>query len=373
MTRKKTRNQSKLRRQIICEAARMMYLRQESEYYRAKMKAARKICQGWVKPSDLPGNAEIRHEIQRFASLYEGESRFDKLKEMRLESLRLMRLFQQYKPKLIGSTLTGHVRRGSDIDLHLFPNSLEAVTSILDYEGIVYDVEHKHVRKHGEQRLFTHIHLKERFPVELTIYSPEKSSYVFKSSITGKAMERASIPELEKLLQDEYPDLSLENEIIRCEESLDPFQVYESLLLPLGQVKQSRKYHPEGDVLYHSLQVYVLAVDELPYDEDFQLAALLHDVGKGIDPGNHVEAGLSALEGFISERTFWLIQHHMDAHLVRDGSIGARARRRLSQSEYFEDLMLLQECDSGGREEGVDVPEVEEALDEIRELARLYG
>ena len=41
-----------------------MYFRHESEYYRAKQKAARRICKGWVKPSDLPSNAEIRDEIQ---------------------------------------------------------------------------------------------------------------------------------------------------------------------------------------------------------------------------------------------------------------------------------------------------------------------
>ena len=42
---------------------------------------------------------------------------------------------------------------------------------------------------------------------------------------------------------------------------------------------QGKKHHPEGDVLYHLLQCYVLAADELPYDEEFQLAAWLHDVG----------------------------------------------------------------------------------------------
>ena len=46
-------NRSKLRRQIAWEAARLMYSRQESEYYTAKMKAARQICQGWVKPADF--------------------------------------------------------------------------------------------------------------------------------------------------------------------------------------------------------------------------------------------------------------------------------------------------------------------------------
>ena len=40
-----------------------------------------------------------------------------------------------------------------------------------------------------------------------------------------------------------------------------------------------------------------------PYDEEFLLAALLHDVGKAIDPSDHVEAALQALEGSITERT----------------------------------------------------------------------
>ena len=30
---------------------------------------ARKICRGWVKPADLPSNAEVRDEIQSFARL----------------------------------------------------------------------------------------------------------------------------------------------------------------------------------------------------------------------------------------------------------------------------------------------------------------
>src|SRR5437773_9388103 len=105
--------QSKLRRQIAWEAARLMYSREEAEYYRAKMKAARRICQGWVKPADLPSNREIRDQIQAFARMHEGDRRTDNLREMRIEALRLMRLLRAFRPRLIGSTLTGHVRRGS--------------------------------------------------------------------------------------------------------------------------------------------------------------------------------------------------------------------------------------------------------------------
>jgi len=364
---------SKLRRQIAWEAACLMYRRQESEYYRAKMKAARRICQGWVKPADLPTNAEIRDQIQSLARMYEGEQRSQNLREMRLAALRLMRLLRRFRPRLIGSVLTGHVRQGSDIDLHVFSDSIEAVTAALDEEALVYDVERKRVRKHGEERIFTHIHLRDKFPFELTVYAANLLNYTFKSSVTGKAMERASIAQLEQFLNAEYPELDLDAALQETEDQVDRFRIYESLLLPLEHVKQNPRYHPEGDVLYHSMQVFELARDRIPYDEELLLAALLHDVGKGIDPHDHVRSGLEALGGFITERTHWLIEHHMEAQLVLDGTLGVRAKRRLESNESFDELIILARCDRDGRQCGVAVPEVDEALDYIRDLDQTFG
>lgn len=366
-------DQSKLRRQIAWEAARLMYQRQESEYFRAKMKAAKRICRGWVKPSDLPGNAEIRDQIQLQARLHEGDKRWENLRDMRLTALHVMKLLVKFRPRLIGSVLTGHIRAGSDIDLHLFSDSVESVAHELEREAMTFDIERKRVRKHGEERTFVHIHVKDRFPIELTVYPSDKAHFIWKSSITGKAMERASIAELEQLLQSEYPELDLEQAVQEIESQVDRFQVFESLLLPLEEVKQNRKYHPEGDALYHSLQVFDLARDELPYDEEFLLAALLHDVGKGIDRDDHVGSALEALDGFITERTAWLIAHHMDAHRIHDGTIGARAHRRLRENDNYEDLLLLSDCDRGGRQIGVMVPDIDEALDYVRELADMCG
>lgn len=366
-------NNSKLRRQIAFEAARLMYSREESEYYRAKLKAAKRICQGWVKPADLPSNAEVRDEIQSFARLHEGDKRRDNLRDMRVEALRLMRLLARFRPRLIGSVMTGHVRAGSDIDLHLFSDSLEPITHLLDDEGMTYDVQRKHVRKLGEERVFTHVHIQDRFNFELTVYAADKAHYVFKSSITGKAIERASIRELEQLLAREYPELNVEEAVQEVGEQVDRFKVFESLLLPLENVKQSLKWHPEGDALYHSLQVFDHARDQLPYDEEFLLAALLHDVGKAIDPRDHVAAGLEALEGFITERTAWLIAHHMDAGQILDHTLGARARRRLEENESYEELLTLAECDRAGRVAGAQAPELDEALQYIRDLATTFG
>ena len=58
---------AKLRHAIAFEAARLMYERVESEYFTAKRKAAKRLCRGTVKPSDLPSNAEIRDQVQLFA------------------------------------------------------------------------------------------------------------------------------------------------------------------------------------------------------------------------------------------------------------------------------------------------------------------
>jgi hypothetical protein len=369
----------KLRQAIALEAARLMYERVESEYFTAKRKAAKRLCPkrggGGVKPEDLPSNAEIRDQVQLFARIHEGEKRAENLLEMRLEALRLMRLLRAYRPRLIGSVRTGHVRKGSDIDLHVFCDSPALIADLLEQQGCQFDLERKQVVKHGEARVFTHIHVYDRFHFELTVYPEDKAHYVFKSSITGKAIERASIAELEDLLAREHPDLDLDSELREAEagSAVDPYPVFRLLLLPLENVQGPAAYHPEGDVLYHSLQVFELARECRPYDVEFLLAALLHDVGKGLDRANHVEAGLHALDGLITERTHFLIAHHMQAHDYRKGTLGARLRRHLESSPDFEDLLLLQECDAGGRVSGAVVGTVDEALDYLRELERSNG
>jgi predicted nucleotidyltransferase len=364
---------AKLRQAIALEAARLMYERLETEYFTAKRKAARRVCRGDVKPSDLPSNAEIRDQIQLFARTLEGDRRTANLKEMRLAALHLMRQLRRFRPRLIGSVMTGHIRKGSDIDLHVFSDSVGLVTDTLEQAGYQLDVEHKQVVKHNEARVFTHIHVFDRFNYELTVYAEDKAHYVFKSSITGKAIERASIRELEEFLEKEYPGLDLDAELSDQEAAVDPYAVFRRLLLPLENVRQSPVHHPEGDVLYHLLQVFELAREHRPYDEEFLLAALLHDIGKGLDPADHVAAGLSVLEGLITERTAWLIEHHMHALDYKTGKLGARMRRALEASEHFEDLLLLRELDTRGRVPGAPVGTVDEALDYLRELERENG
>jgi hypothetical protein len=360
----------RIRSQIALLAARLMYSREESEYFTAKRKAARQLGVEYrYHPGDLPSNAEIREQIGALANLYEGDRRQENLLDMRLEALRLMRLLDAFHPRLIGSVLTGHVRQGSDIDLHVFSNHVSAITAVLEDQQLKYSIEKKRVIKQNEERIFTHIHVSDRYNFELTLYDTDKINYPFKSSITGTLIERASIAELELLLKKEHPEMDLDSAVERLADHIDRFELYRMLLSALDGVKQNPAYHPEGDALYHSLQVFELARHQRPWDEEFLTAALLHDVGKGIDPHDHVTAGVAALEGAITARTEFLITHHMDALAYHNGTLGHRAKIRLRESEDFDDLMLLRELDTAGRKRGVPVCEIAEALRFIREMS----
>jgi predicted HD phosphohydrolase len=152
-------------------------------------------------------------------------------------------------------------------------------------------------------------------------------------------------------------------------EHLDRFALYRMRLAPLESVKQNAKYHPEGDALFHSLQVFHLARDARPYDEEFLLAALLHDVGKAIEPQDHVAAGVEALRGAVTDRTLWLIEHHMDVQGGRERPLSARFKREPKSPDYLDDLKLLRELDDAGRVPGEQVDSLDEVLDYLKGLA----
>jgi HD superfamily phosphodiesterase len=129
-----------------------------------------------------------------------------------------------------------------------------------------------------------------------------------------------------------------------------------SLVEALDGIRQSPRYHPEGDALFHSLQVFELACRSTP-DRVLWAAALFHDVGKAIDTATHDEIGADLLEGLLCERAVWLVRHHLD--LLRD----PRATRyRYRGTAALRDLEKLRRWDLGGRDPRARVMSVEGAL-----------
>jgi hypothetical protein len=132
-----------------------------------------------------------------------------------------------------------------------------------------------------------------------------------------------------------------------------------SLLEALNGVRQSPRYHPEGDALFHSLQVFDLARRSTE-DRVLWAAALFHDVGKAAGGGDHDEIGADLLDGLLSPRVVWLVRHHLD--LLRDAR---GARRRWRGTPALRDLEALRRWDVGGRDPNARVVFIEGALDQI--------
>jgi len=196
-------NNSKLRRAIAVDAAKLMYQGSEKEYFTAKRKASRRYGVNFkYQPQDLPSNSEIKDQVQLLAEMFEGENRYFRLTAMRYQALEIMKILRRFHPKLIGSVLKGHIRKGSDIDIHVFSDSIYDITMLLEGEGYWCEVERKRVIKHNEERVFTHVHLDvDGQDIEITVYEADKKNFPFKSSITQDIMETATIDELEELLE----------------------------------------------------------------------------------------------------------------------------------------------------------------------------
>jgi hypothetical protein len=132
-----------------------------------------------------------------------------------------------------------------------------------------------------------------------------------------------------------------------------------SLVEALDGIRQSPRYHPEGDALFHSLQVFELARRSTT-DRVLWAAALFHDVGKAIDGPLHDEVGADLLEGLLCPRGVWLVRHHLD--LLKDAR---GTRRRYRGTPALHDLELLRRWDLGGRDPGARVISTEGAFDQL--------
>ncbi|MCB9642785.1 MAG: HD domain-containing protein [Myxococcales bacterium] len=130
-------------------------------------------------------------------------------------------------------------------------------------------------------------------------------------------------------------------------------------LFALDGIWQDPVYHPEGDALFHSLQVFQQAKLHTQ-DPELWAAALFHDIGKSEQNEGHAEIGAEMLEDLVSPRVVWLVEHHMD--LLYTPKL---IRRQLRGSERLRDLEKLHQWDIAGRDPHAWAPHPEEAIEQL--------
>ncbi len=210
---KTTPHKAQLRLRLAKEAARLMYEEGVKQYMDAKQMAARRLLgqQGkrrlQFRPSQLPSNGEIQQALLELARLREGSDRQDRLFVMRVMALEAMHSLEAFEPRLIGSVSTGHVRRGSDIDLHVFTDDLGVLEQHMEGLGWDFEMSVVTIRSGTGFEDYHHAHVAGAFELELSVYPTAQRRVVQRSSTDGKPIVRLKARAVESLLEEEHSAL----------------------------------------------------------------------------------------------------------------------------------------------------------------------
>jgi hypothetical protein len=189
-----------LRQAVAEEAARIMREQGVEDFLQAKRKAADRL--GVTDASILPRNTEIEAALVAHQRLFGADRHEAGLADLRRSALEAMRLMADFQPRLVGPVLTGTASHHSEINLHLFTESAEAVSIRLEERGIPHEVVERRLR-YERDRLVTYPALRfvaGRQTVDAVVFPLDGIRQAPSSPVDGKPMRRASAAEVQALL-----------------------------------------------------------------------------------------------------------------------------------------------------------------------------
>ena len=189
-----------LRQAVADEAARIMREQGVDDYLLAKRKAANRL--GVTDASILPRNTEIEAALMAHQRLFAADRHEADLAALRRSALEAMRLMADFQPRLVGPVLAGTASPHSEINLHLFTESPEAVSIRLEERGVPHEVLERRLR-YERDRTVTYPALRfvaGRQTVDAVVFPLDGIRQAPCSPVDGKPMRRANAAEVEALL-----------------------------------------------------------------------------------------------------------------------------------------------------------------------------
>ncbi len=189
-----------LRQAVAEEAARIMREQGVDDFLLAKRKAAERL--GVTDASILPRNTEIEAAKVAHQRLFGADRHEAELAVLRRAALEAMRLMSDFDPRLVGPVLTGTASGHSEINLHVFSESPEAVSLRLEERGVPHEVVERRVR-YERDRSVGYPALRfvaGRQTVDAVVFPVDGIRQSPASPVDGKPMRRASVAEVEALL-----------------------------------------------------------------------------------------------------------------------------------------------------------------------------
>lgn len=184
-------------------AARLMADSGLRDFTAARRKAAEQL--GIHHSRNLPSNEEIESALREYQRLFLSDSQGQQLHQLRLAAMQAMKVLSPFSPRLVGPILHGTADQHSPVYLHLFADTAEEVSIFLMQHKIPFEQSERRVHYAGsryEQRPLLSFIAGEN-AIELTVFPANGMRERPLSPVDGKPMQRASIRELEQLLEQE--------------------------------------------------------------------------------------------------------------------------------------------------------------------------
>jgi hypothetical protein len=199
MPKSRSRRDNNLRRQIAYLAARLMAEDGVVDYAAAKSKAARQA--GLADANQLPDNSEIEAALREYQGLYQKDDQPARLRRMREIAVKVMRDFQEFRPALVGSVLSGTAGQYSDVNLQLFTDDPKAFTMLLLNRRYRFEESSRRVRRWDGFIEVPQVRIQvEDVPVTLTILDPDDERIAMRPRADAETAQRARLAEVEALL-----------------------------------------------------------------------------------------------------------------------------------------------------------------------------
>jgi len=192
-------NNRQMRERIAQLAARLMAVDGIDDFALAKRKAARQA--GAPDTRNLPNNDEVEQALRAYQQLYQADEQQARLLHLRQNAREMMQLLAQFDPHLSGSVLSGSAGKYSDINIHLFTDSVKDVELFLLNRQIPYRSRERRVYIGGEPRSVPNFSVStDDANFEVTVFAPRDLRYQLRTTAEGKPFERARIDWLNSVL-----------------------------------------------------------------------------------------------------------------------------------------------------------------------------
>jgi hypothetical protein len=197
-----SRLEAQLRQQISVEAARIMSDEGVRDFQVAKRKAAERL--NIPDNKHIPTNQEVEEALREYLELFHAKRLSGTLETLRRCAIEAMRFLADFKPRLVGSVLSGIVTPESRIQIHVSADTPEDIGLLLDDHNIPFEENDKRLRYGGDryQTCPVYCFSADNNPIEVYVFDHKKGRETPLSPVDGRPMKRATTKEVEELLND---------------------------------------------------------------------------------------------------------------------------------------------------------------------------